>query len=92
MTAKTNPTEAAVRATLATLADRYAEMAGQHADRLPSDFFASFTPAQERVAERAHVLRMVAHDLRDVLRTGRIPHGLMTDAELNEYGSKEAAR
>ena len=92
MTEQTNPTGAAVRATLATLADRYAEMAGQHADRLPSDFFASFTPAQERVAERAHVLRMVAHDLRDVLRTGRIPHGLMTDAELNEYGPKGGTR
>jgi hypothetical protein len=40
------------------------------------------TAAQRHQHERAATYRRAAADLREVLVTGRIPHGLMTDAEL----------
>jgi hypothetical protein len=37
---------------------------------------------QQLQIERAATYSRAATDLREVLATGRIPHGLMTDAEL----------
>lgn len=42
-------------------------------------------------AERAATYRTAASDLRDVLRTGVLPHPLMTDAELEQHGTPEEA-
>ena len=48
--------------------------------------------APEMAHGRAHGYRKAAADVRDVLRTGLIPHDLMTDAELEQHGTpKEAA-
>jgi DNA polymerase-3 subunit epsilon len=69
--------ERKLRATLALLLERWAPMSAckDHA------------PAMEH--GRAHAYRTVARDVRDVLRTGRIPHDLMTDAELEQHGTRE---
>ncbi|MFD5491543.1 hypothetical protein ACFWH4_01040 [Streptomyces sp. NPDC127091] len=80
--------ETDLRATLAALADRYDEMAERLTAGHPTTFYARFTVAQERQAERAHTLRRAAADLREALRTGRIPHDLMTDAELEQHGTR----
>ncbi|MCX5584231.1 hypothetical protein [Streptomyces erythrochromogenes] len=90
MTAKTmHQGEAALRATLATLADRWSQMADHEEQAIPL----LDGPGAERVADsitqRAHTYRSAAADIREVLRSGRIPHGLMTDAELEQYGTPE---
>ncbi|MGW6531403.1 hypothetical protein [Streptomyces venezuelae] len=69
MTSKTmHKTEADLRATLTTLADRY-----------------------EEIADHADGYRRAATDIREVLRTGRVPHWWMTDVELEEHGTPEEA-
>src|SRR5690606_33009323 len=86
------PTQAEtdLRAVFATLAGRYDEMAERLTAGHPTTFYAHFTEAQERQAARAHAYRNAVADLRDVLHTGRIPHGLMTDAELEQHGTPAA--
>lgn len=92
MTAKTmHQTEAALRATLATLADRWEQIAGPKPDPGEGLFVDEVTPAEAAQVERNHTLRTSAADLRDVLRKGRIPHPLMTDAELEQHGTPEEA-
>jgi len=83
--------ESDLRATLATLADRWEQMAGPKPDPSEGLFVDEVTPAESARVERNHTLRTSAADLRDVLRTGRIPHPLMTDAELEQYGTPEEA-
>lgn len=84
-------TEAALRATLTTLADRYEQLAGPAPDPSEGLFVDEVTPAESARVARAHSYRTAARDLRDVLRTGQIPHPLMTDAELEQHGTPEEA-
>lgn len=71
--------ERKLRATLAELIERWIPLA-----RCADD-------ARELAQGRAHGYRRAAADVRDVLRTGRIPHGLMTDAELEQHGTPGVA-
>ncbi|WP_275558580.1 hypothetical protein [Streptomyces sp. 5-6(2022)] len=88
MTAKTmHQTEADLRAVLTTLAERWEQMAGPAPDPNEGLFVNEVTPAESARVERANTYRTAARDLRDVLRTGRIPHPLMTDAELEKHGA-----
>ncbi|MFA0844402.1 hypothetical protein [Streptomyces rochei] len=80
-------TEADLRAALTTLAERWEQMATNEEASIPL----LQGPAAEQVGAQVHqriaTYRKAAADLRDVLRTGRIPHDLMTDAELDQHGS-----
>lgn len=76
--------ERKVRAGLGDLADRWEEMAASaeaRADDIGDGVLAATNDARGRTYRRA------ARDLRDVLRTGRMPHDLMTDAELEQHGT-----
>lgn len=67
---------------LASLAERWQQMA-DHGDAAIGHFdgpAAAILSAE--VGERGRTYRKAADDVREVLRTGRIPHDLMTDAEL----------
>jgi hypothetical protein len=66
-------------------------MAGPKPDPSEGLFVDEVTPAESAWIERNHTLRTAAADVRDVLRTGRIPHPLMTDAELEQHGTPEGA-
>jgi DNA polymerase-3 subunit epsilon len=80
-----------LRAALTVLAERWERMAVGVPD-LGSDLFVDEpTPSEASRIERAHTYRKNAADVRDVLRTGRIPHDLMTDAELEQHGTPEEA-
>jgi DNA polymerase III, epsilon subunit and related 3''-5'' exonucleases len=81
--------ERKVRAIVADLAERWEQMAGPAPDPSQGLFVDEVTPAESARIERAHTYRTAASDLRDVLRTGRIPHGLATDAELEQHGTPE---
>lgn len=83
--------ERKVRALLGELADRWEQMAGPAPDPSEGLFVDEVTPAESARVERAHTYRTAAQDLRDALRTGRIPHALMTDAELEQHGTPEEA-
>jgi hypothetical protein len=76
-------TKADLRAALASLAERYDEMA----DRAPKHpeylYIDPLTPMQRDQHTRGATYRKAAADIREVLRTSRIPHDLMTDAELD---------
>jgi hypothetical protein len=65
--------------TLKTLADRWTE----YADHTDADTVEWGSTVAELRASRARTYRQAATDLRSVLETGRLPHGLMTDAELD---------
>ena len=92
MTAKTmHQTEADLRTALTTLAKRWEQIAGPKPDPSEGLFVDEVTPAESARVERNSTLRTAASDVRDVLRTGRIPHPLMTDAELEQYGTPEEA-
>lgn len=92
MTAKTmHQTEAALRATLTLLAERWEQMAKSAPDLGDELLIEEPTPLQRCQIERAHTYRTAAADVRDVLRTGLLPHGLMTDAELEQHGTPEEA-
>jgi hypothetical protein len=92
MHAKTmHQTEAALRSALNTLIERWEQMAGPAPDPSQGLFVDEVTPAESARIERAHTYRTAAGDLRDILRTGRIPHPLMTDAELEQHGTPEEA-
>lgn len=71
--------ERQLRGTLDDLLERWAPMANCADD------------APEMAHGRAHGYRKALADVRDVLRTGRIPHDLMTDAELEQHGTPEEA-
>jgi hypothetical protein len=67
--------ERKIRGALADLAERYEETAA----RAVSDV----------AKARARQISQAAKDIRTVLTTGRIPHWLMTDAELEQHGTPE---
>ena len=71
--------ERKLRAALDDLLERWAPMAHCSDD------------APEMAHGRAHGYRTALSDVREVLRTGRIPHDLMTDAELEQHGTTEEA-
>ncbi|MFI0192051.1 AAA family ATPase [Streptomyces sp. NPDC017082] len=77
--------------TLTTLAERWEQMAQGAPDFGDGLFVDEATPAQTGQHERATTYRKSATDLLDVLRTGRVPHDLMTDAELDGTGNTHAA-
>lgn len=71
-----------ITATADDLADRW-ERLTKAAPNLGEDLLIDEpTPVQQVQIERATTYGRVAKDLREVLTTGRIPHDLMTDAEL----------
>jgi hypothetical protein len=86
-----HPKEADLRVALTTLADRWEQMAEAGPDFGNDLLINEPTPTELQQHERAATYRRAAADLRDILRTGRIPHGLMTDAELGHYGAIEEA-
>lgn len=69
--------ERRLRAALDDLLERWAPMANCADD------------APDMAHGRAHGYRKALADVRDVLRTGLIPHDLMTDAELQQHGTSE---
>lgn len=71
-----------LRATLSDLAGRWEQMAKIAPDLGDALLIDEPTPVQQLQIERAATYSRAATDLREVLATGRIPHGLMTDAEL----------
>ncbi|MGW7688906.1 exonuclease domain-containing protein [Streptomyces asiaticus] len=71
--------ERKVRAAMAELVERWAPLA-RCSDDLP-----------EMGRGRAHAYRKAADDVLTVLRTGRVPHDLMTDAELEQHGTTTEA-
>ncbi len=79
--------ERKVRGLLADLADRWEQMAAAGPDFGDELIVDEPTPVQLQQHERAATYGRAAADLRDALRTGRIPHGLMTDAELEQHGT-----
>lgn len=82
--------ERKLRATLTTLADRWEQMA-KDAPRLGGELLIDEpTPTQLQQIVRAAAYRKAAADIRDVLRTGHVPHDLLTDAELEQHGTPEA--
>ncbi|MEV7975360.1 hypothetical protein [Streptomyces sp. NPDC086519] len=83
--------ETDLHAPLTTLAERWEQMAKAGPDFGDELLIDEPTPVQLQQHERATTYRRAADDIRDVLRTGRIPHGLMTDAELEQYGRTEEA-
>ncbi|MFD9222033.1 exonuclease domain-containing protein [Streptomyces sp. NPDC060064] len=82
--------ERKVRAALADLAERWEQMAKSAPDLGDELLIDEPTSVQQLQIERAHTYRKAAADVRDVLRTGRVPHDLMTDAELEQHGTSEA--
>jgi len=83
--------ETDLRAALADLADRWDRYADRLAEGVPTEFYADLTEPQLLEAAHMHAFRNAASDLREVERTGRPPHALMTDAELEQYGAPEEA-
>lgn len=74
--------QSATLTALNTLAERWEQMAKAGPDLGDSLLINEPTPLQLQQRERAAVYARAAADLREVLVTGRIPHGLMTDGEL----------
>ncbi|MFD9248461.1 hypothetical protein [Streptomyces bottropensis] len=74
--------QSATLTALNLLAERWERM-GKAAPELGDGLFIDEpTAVQREQHERAATYRRAAKDLREVLTTGRIPHDLMTDAEL----------
>lgn len=84
-------TETDLRAALTTLADRWEQVAGPAPDPSGGLFVDEPTPVEYAQAAQSDTYRRAAADIREVLTTGHIPHGLMTDAELDQYGTKGSA-
>jgi DNA polymerase-3 subunit epsilon len=79
--------ERKLRAVVDELAERWEQMAKAAPELGDELLIDEPTPVQLTQIERAHTYRRAAADVRDVLRTGLIPHGLMTDAELEQHGT-----
>jgi hypothetical protein len=82
--------ETDLRAALTTLAERWEQAAKSLAADLPTELFVEQDTGHQWAATVAHNHRIAAQDLREVLRTGRIPNGWMTAAEEEQYGTPEA--
>jgi hypothetical protein len=76
-----------LRSTLTTLADRWDQMATTGDAAIGTFPGPAAATIDAEVGERGRTYRKAASDVRDTLRTGRIPHDLMTDAELDEHGT-----
>ncbi|MGW2725632.1 hypothetical protein [Streptomyces sp. NPDC001492] len=75
-----------MRAVLADLAGRWEQMA-DHGDAAIGHFEGpAAATLNAEVAERGHTYRKAAADIRDVLRTGRVPEDLLTSAEAASNG------
>jgi hypothetical protein len=72
---------------LALLADRWDQMAKATAHLGDNLYIDEPTPIQREQIARAATYRRAAADLRETVATGRIPHGLMTDAELEQHSN-----
>lgn len=79
-----------LRTTLTTLAERWEQCANTLEPDLPQDLFVEADTGKQWAATVAHNHRTAARDLREVLRTGRIPNAWMTAAEEEQYGTPEA--
>jgi hypothetical protein len=79
-----NGDQSATLTALNLLADRWQQMA-DHGDVAIGSFSGPAAATLDaEVGERGRVYRKAAADLREVLINGRIPHDLMTDAELDD--------
>lgn len=77
----------ATHVALTDLAERWDRMGADDPDFGTDLFVDPPTPVELQQHERAAVYRRAAADLRETLRTGHIPHDLMTDAELEQHGA-----
>ena len=82
--------ERKMRTALTTLAERWEQAAKSIEPDLPRELFVDADTGKQWAATVAHNHRIAAQDLREVLRTGRIPNGWMTAAEEEQYGTPEA--
>lgn len=69
------------QATLATLTERWEQVAAMHSAGHPEGAVVDLSPFQREESGKAHGYRKAVSDVREVLAAGRIPHDLMTDAE-----------
>lgn len=81
--------QSATLTALNLLAERWEQMAKAGPDFGSELLIDEPTPVQLAQHERAATYRRAAADLREVLVSGRIPHGLMTTAELKQHGTPE---
>lgn len=81
--------ERVIRTAMGDLAARWEQMAGPAPDPSEGLYVDEPGPFERARIERAATYRETASDLRDVLRTGLVPHGLMTNAELEQHGTSE---
>lgn len=84
-----NSDHSATFSALNTLAERWERMAKAAPDLGDDLFIDEPGPGRREQIERAATYRKAAADLREVLVSGRIPHDLMTDAELEQHGTTE---
>lgn len=79
----------AAHVALTDLAVRWEQMA-DHSDAAIGQFEGpAAATLNAEVGERGRTYRKAATDIRDVLRTGQVPHDLMTSAELEQHGTSE---
>ena len=81
--------QSATLTALNLLAERWEQMAKAGPDFGSELLINEPTSLQLQQRERASVYGRAAADLREVLVSGRIPHDLMTDAELEQHGKSE---
>lgn len=90
MTDKTvHQAQADLRSTLTTLAERWEQMATNEGKALQFLEGPNAEWVADTARERIRTYVKAVADIRNVLATGRIPHDLMTDAELDEHGTPE---
>lgn len=78
-------------AALTSLAERWQKMA-DHGDTAIGHFEGPAAPILDaEVGERGRAYRKAADDVREVLRTGRVPHDLMASAELAALAAASVA-
>jgi hypothetical protein len=82
---------ATTHAALTTLAERWEQMAANEGKALQFLEGPNAEWVTDTARERIRTYAKAAADVRDVLRTGRIPHDLMTDAELEQHGTPQEA-
>ena len=80
-------TEANLPTVLGTLAERWEQEAATAEATIGHFKGPAAATLDAEVSERARIYRQAAADLRDVLRTGLIPHDLMTRTERQQRGA-----
>ncbi|MFE8961798.1 hypothetical protein [Streptomyces iakyrus] len=80
---------ATTHAALTTLAERWEQMAANEGKALQFLEGPNAEWVADTARERIRTYAKAAADIRNVLATGRIPHDLMTDAELEQHGTPE---